>query len=150
MDRPIPRRARRVVLLAALTVALVLGLAPAAGAHHRSGPCDVHVLPGETVVHHSKELIRCAVRKWAVEGGAARAICIARRESGLIPTAESAGGDFLGLFQHMAAAWQDRYTSWTWPGWRLKDDALNGRSNTIVTIRMVHDGGWGPWGGLNC
>lgn len=149
MDRPIPRRARRVTLVG-LTVALVLGLAPAAAAHHRSGPCDVHVLPGETVVHHSKELIRCAVRKWAVDGGAARAICIARRESGLIPTAESAGGDYLGLFQHMASAWPDRYGAWALPGWNLKSSALNGRTNTIVTIRMVHDDGWGPWGALGC
>jgi hypothetical protein len=149
MDRPIPRRARRVATLA-LTAALVFGLAPAAGAHHRSGPCDVHVLPGESVVHHSKELIRCAVRRWAVEGGAARAICIARRESGLVPTAASAGGDFLGLFQHMASAWPERYDAWAWPGWGLKRTALNGRTNTIVTIRMVHDGGWGPWGSLGC
>ena len=149
MDRPASNRIRRTALLA-LTVALTLGLAPAASAHHRAGPCDVHRLPGETVVHHSKELIRCASAKWPVPGGAARAICIADRESGLIPTAASPGGDFLGLFQHMASAWADRYAAWTWPGWQLKDDALNGRTNAIVTIRMANDGGWGPWGALGC
>jgi hypothetical protein len=148
MDRT-PSLIRRAALLT-LTVALTLGPASAASAHHRPGPCDIHLLPGETVAHHSKELIRCAVAKWPVRGGAARAICIADRESGLIPTAESSGGDFLGLFQHMATAWPDRYAAWTWPGWRLKDDALNGRTNTIVTIRMVNAGGWGPWGALGC
>lgn len=149
MERPRSTRRRGSALLI-LTAALLLGLVPAASAGHRPGPCDIHRQPDETVVHHSKELIRCAVAKWPVRGGSARAICIAKRESGLIPTAESAGGDYLGLFQHMATAWEDRYTSWTWPGWRLKDDALNGRSNAIVTIRMAHDGGWGPWGGLGC
>ncbi|MGZ5127928.1 MAG: hypothetical protein ACXWZU_09185 [Actinomycetota bacterium] len=149
MDRPAPKPVRRAALLA-LAVALTLGLAPAASAHHRAGPCDVHRLPGETVVHHSKELIRCATAKWPVPGGAGRAVCIADRESGLVPTAASPGGDFLGLFQHMASAWPDRYTAWTWPGWQLKDDALNGRTNTIVTIRMANDGGWGPWGALGC
>jgi hypothetical protein len=134
----------------ALTLALLAGLAPVARADHRPGPCDIHLQPSETVVHHSKELIRCAVAKWAVHGGAARAICIAKRESGLVPTAESGGGDFLGLFQHMATAWPDRYDAWTWPRWKLKDDALNGRTNAVVTIRMVHDGGWGPWGALDC
>ncbi len=149
MDRSRSRPARRVAGFA-LAVALVCGLAPAAWAHHRPGPCDIHLQPDETVVHHSKELIRCAVAKWPVNGGAARAICIAKRESGLIPTAESPGGDFLGLFQHLAAAWSDRYDTWTWPGWQLKTDALNGRTNTIVTIRMANDGGWGPWGTLDC
>lgn len=149
MDRSASSRIRRASLLA-LTAVLMLGLAPSANAHHRPGPCDIHRLPGETTVHHSKELIRCAVAKWPVRGGAARAICIADRESGLIPTAASAGGDFLGLFQHMASAWPDRYATWTWPGWGLKQDALNGRTNTIVTIRMAHDGGWGPWGALDC
>jgi hypothetical protein len=151
MDRPISSRTRRAQLVAlAISLPLVLGLAPAAHAHHRPGPCDVHGSAGETVAHHSKELIRCAVAKWAVPGGARRAICIAKRESGLIPTAASPGGDFLGLYQHMATAWADRYTTWTWPGWRLKKNALNGRTNTIVTIRMVNGGGWGPWSGLGC
>jgi hypothetical protein len=149
MDRSTPSRVHRAALMG-LTLALLTVLAPTAHADHRLGPCDIHLQPGETVVHHSKELIRCAVAKWNVRGGAARAICIAKRESGLIPTAESSGGDYLGLFQHMASAWPDRYDSWTWPGWNLKDDALNGRTNTVVTIRMVHDGGWGPWGALDC
>ena len=149
MDRSTPSRVHRAALMG-LTLALVTVIAPTSHADHRPGPCDIHLQPGETVVHHSKELIRCAVAKWNVRGGAARAICIAKRESGLIPTAESSGGDYLGLFQHMASAWPDRYDAWTWPGWNLKDDALNGRTNTVVTIRMVHDGGWGPWGALDC
>ena len=149
MDRPAPNGTRRGALLT-IAVAVTLGLAPVANAHHRAGPCDVHRLPGETVVHHSKELIRCATVKWPVPGGAGRAICIADRESGLIPTVASPGGDFLGLYQHMASAWPGRYAAWTWPGWQLKEDALNGRTNTIVTIRMANGSGWGPWGALGC
>lgn len=149
MDQYRPGCAPRVALLI-LTVTVVLGSAPVALAQHRPGPCDVHLEPTESLVHHSKDLIRCAAAKWPVDGGAARAICIAKRESGLIPTAESPSGDYLGLFQHMASAWADRYEAWTWPGWELKASALNGRTNTVVTIRMVHAGGWGPWGALDC
>jgi hypothetical protein len=148
MDRA--RTVRRTAVTAALVGTIALWTAPAALAHHRPGPCDIHLASGETIVHHSKELIRCAVAKWSVNGGAARAICIAKRESGLIPTAESPDGDFLGLFQHMRSAWPDRYDAWTWPGWELKTTALNGRTNAVVTIRMAHAGGWGAWGTLDC
>ena len=29
----------------------------------------------------------------------------------------------------------------------LRDEILNARTNIIVSIRMVHRHGWGPWGG---
>jgi len=29
----------------------------------------------------------------------------------------SAAGDYLGLFQHMADAWPDRFNSWKLPRW---------------------------------
>lgn len=134
----------------ALTAATIVTLAPAAPAHahHLAGPCDFHQADGETIQHFSKRHIRCAVDRFgAVPGGADRAICIAKRESGLIPTAQSPTGEYLGLFQHLATAWADRYAAWTEPAWELPTSALSGRTNAIVTVRMVHAaGGWAAAG----
>lgn len=98
-----------------------------------------------------KRLIRCAVRRWDVPGGAEKAICVARRESGLNPKAVSEPeGLYVGLFQHSAEMWPDRYETWTRPRWELRTGALNGRTNAIVAIRMVNANGWDPWEGEGC
>jgi hypothetical protein len=117
------------------------------------GPCHLTPRAGESVRHRMKRIITCAVGLWSVPGGAKRAICIADRESHLNPIASSATGKYLGLFQHSAAAWPSRFKTYTRPRWELRDNALNGRSNTVVTIRMVHAGGrhgWRPWAGPGC
>jgi hypothetical protein len=108
------------------------------------GPCSFQRLDGETIQHFSARRVRCAAKVFGpVPGGGATAVCIARRESGLDPRAESLTGMYLGLFQHSAAAWPDRYVTWTYPLWGLPTSALSGRTNAIVTIRMVHaTGGW--------
>jgi hypothetical protein len=135
--------------LAPLLFALTLLAAPiAAQAHHRSGPCDIHRRDGETVVSHSRRLIRCAAGRWEVPGGAAKAVCIADAESGLDPEAGGEDGEYLGLFQHSAEAWPGRYETWTRDAWELDENALSGRTNAIVTLRMVHADGWGPWEGV--
>ena len=136
------------MLATTVIAAAVVVLAPAAPAGHRPGPCALHREDGETTRQLSKRHIRCAVEEFGpVPGGAARAICIAHRESGLIPTARSRTGMYLGLFQHAAAGWDDRYEQWTEPGWELPTSALRGRTNAIVAIRMVEDAGrWGPAG----
>jgi len=128
------------------TVALCL-LMPATSAFAGTGPCDITRKAHESVRSKMKRLIRCATDRWDVRGGSRRAICVADAESGLNPMAESANGDFVGLYQHMASAWPDRYDTWTRRAWRLNANALSGRSNTIVTIRMVNANGWGPWRG---
>lgn len=115
-----------------------------------SGPCPLVRLEGESIQAFSKRLIECAATRWPVEGGAEKAICIAQRESGLIPTASSPTGMYVGLFQHSAADWPRRYDEWTRPYWRLKANPYNGRTNAIVTIRMVNAEGWGPWAGVGC
>ena len=109
-----------------------------------SGPCDLARHSSESTSHFMRRRITCAVDRFGpVRGGSARAICIAKRESGLDPTAKSATGDYLGLYQHAATLWPDRYEKWTRRSWDLSKRALNGRSNSIVTIRMVHAiGGW--------
>ena len=91
---------------------------------------------------------RCAVDTLGpVPGGSDRAICIAKRESGLNPKAESATGVYLGLYQHAAEYWEWRYDTYTEPAWDLPTSALKGRTNSIVTIRMVVEAGtWGAAG----
>jgi hypothetical protein len=104
----------------------------------------------EAIQDFSIRIITCAADKWPVDGGADRAICIARRESGLIPTASSPTGMYVGLFQHSAADWPRRYEQWTRPSWQLKENPYNGRTNAIVTVRMANAQGWGAWAGAGC
>ena len=114
------------------------------------GPCALVRASGEAIQDFSIRIITCAADKWPVEGGADKAICIARRESGLIPTASSASGMYVGLFQHSAADWPNRYAQWTRPSWQLKENPYNGRTNAIVTLRMANAQGWGAWAGAGC
>ena len=107
------------------------------------GPCALARNQDETVQDFSTRLITCAADTWTVPGGADRALCIATRESGLIPTASSPNGEYLGLFQHSAKYWPARYDEWTKVAWTLRRSAFNARTNAIVTIRMVH--GIGRW-----
>jgi hypothetical protein len=132
-------------LATTVLVALTALVAAPASAHHRAGPCDFHRRDGETVRALSKRRIGCAVRRFGpVPGDAARAICIARRESGLDPAAVSEPkGLYVGLYQHAREYWRWRYETFTRRRWDLPRRALNGRTNAIVAIRMVvHFGRW--------
>ncbi len=137
-------------MLAATTVALVLISAPSASAHHASGPCDFHRDAGQTVRQHSRAQIRCAVTRWPVPGGDDVALCIAKRESTLLPWAESGDGLNKGLFQLHVRYWDGNYDAYARPTWELPKRILSGRTNAIVSIRMAHDIGWAPWGGRTC
>jgi hypothetical protein len=154
------RRNRRIRVIAAVTGgALALSLFAAAsaiagplrgGAPRVPGPCALVRAAGEAIQDFSIRIITCAADRWPVEGGAEKAICIAERESGLIPTASSATGMYVGLFQHSAADWPRRYDEWTKPVWQLKENPYNGRTNTIVTIRIANAEGWAAWEGAGC
>jgi hypothetical protein len=141
------------LVLVTLLATLVLGTTPAT-AQQLQSPCQLHRFEDETVRHFSKRRITCAVQRFGpVPGGATRAICIARRESGLDPSATSEPtGRYRGLYQHDRAMWPDRYDEYTIPWWELSPRVLNGRTNAIVTIRMVRDAGtwraagWPPTG----
>jgi hypothetical protein len=141
-----PRRTLARLLVTALALTL---LAPAtlAGAGEQTGPCDLTRKADETIRGKMKRIIQCATDRWEVRGGARRAICVADAESDLNPRASTAGGDYLGLYQHIATAWPGRFDTWTRRSWNLNESALSGRSNAIVTIRMVNADGWGPWRG---
>lgn len=149
---PNRRRTTRAVVVAALAAATALATvaSPPASARHREGPCDPHRQEDETVSAHQRELIRCATNHWRVFGGYEKALCIAKRESGLDPRAVSGDGKYLGLFQHAKRYWPGRYDAYTQPSWELNDSALIGRTNAIVSIRMARDVGWGPWRGTGC
>jgi hypothetical protein len=125
-----------------LIAGLLLGAMPAS-AHHLPGPCDFHRLDGESTQGYARRRIVCAVERFGpVPGGPARAICIARRESGLTPSATSEPtGRYRGLFQHDRDLWPSRYDEHTVPAEGLSPRALNGRTNAIVTIRMVVEAG---------
>ncbi len=133
-------------LATVVTLPLLLGLVTMAPTRAMPGvgPCDLSPASGESVPHLMRRRITCAVERFGpVGGGAKRAICIAKRESGLDPTASSATGMYLGLYQQAASMWPDRFKRWTRRVWQLSKNAKNGRSNSIVTIRMVHAaGGW--------
>ena len=139
------RRFGAILLVVALAAPLpmVIG-STAAAVRTPPRPCDLPRRDGETVQHHSRRLIECAVGAFGpVRGGAPRAICIAKRESGLVPSASSKTGQYLGLYQHAATYWPDRFRTYTKGSWELSSSALSGRSNAIVTVRMVHAfGGW--------
>lgn len=139
------RRLRNVLLVTVLAVSTPMLLpSPAAAGRHPHHPCQLTRRDGETVQRFSKRQIACAVGAYGpVKGGVKRAICIARRESGLVPSASSPKGRYLGLYQHSATYWPWRFDTYTHPSWSLSTSALSGRSNAIVTVRMVHSlGGW--------
>ena len=140
----------RTLLTVAVAAGLVLAAAPAASARHARGPCDFHRDDDQTVRQHSREQILCAVARWPVPGGAEVALCIAKRESGLLPWAESGDGLNKGLFQQHVHYWDGNYDGYTQRWWDLPRRILSGRTNTIVSIRMASDIGWGPWGGRDC
>jgi hypothetical protein len=125
-----------------------VGLARGTEGEERPGPCPILRAEGQRVQDWVRDLIRCAERRWEVPGGAERAICIAQAESGLDPKTVSADGTYVGLYQHSAAAWPDRYAQWTRRVWQLDERPLNARTNVIVTMRMVSAEGWGPWQGV--
>lgn len=88
-----------------------------------------------------ERLIRCAARTWRVPGGPDKAVAVAFCESRLDPTLRSESGTYVGVFQQSLRYWADRARIYGFPG----APATDGRANIIVSIRMVHVGGWSPW-----
>jgi hypothetical protein len=115
------------------------------------GPCSGwfsnirHTMPQEKVIAHTKLTIACAERIWPVSGGLSTALAIADRESHFDPEAYNPSG-CAGVFQHRLTLWAGRVASWWNRSWFWKvPRAFNMRANVIVTMRMVHADGWGPW-----
>ncbi len=148
---------RSIIVIVAMLAALLAPSVPSARAVDR-GPCDkqrwLRITPETWSERKVKGLIRCAVDRWPVPGGASKAIAVATCESGLWPWA--VGGDNLGLFQHKDDYWMGRVQRYLRPAWfnahqweRLEtrlSGAFIARANTLVSIRMAHAAwSWAPW-----
>ena len=161
------------VIVAALTLTLLVGgqgeshqvgtrqthLRTAGATSANRGPCDarwfVNIKPTlghDIVVRRVQNLIRCAVRVWSVSGGVEKALAVADCESHFWPWATN--GSSKGVYQHIETYWIGRVRAYLRPGWfwQLRDDDLStwpgifqARANVLVSIRMAHVGGWGPW-----
>jgi Transglycosylase-like domain len=144
METCIRTRGSRAIAALAITgmIGLVLTGTPvrAQAARSRSGGriCRIDWKDGR---HQVKRLIRCAARRWHVPGGPHKALSVARCESGYNPSAYNPAG-YLGVFQQARAYWPGRADRYDFDG----RSAFNGRANVIVSVRMAHAGGWGPWG----
>ncbi len=129
-----------------LTLTMIPMMSIRAEAHHKRGPCPIHWQRPYYERHDVRPvatLIRCAVRIWPVPGGAAKALEVARCESGLRPDAYGNGNG--GVFQHRLPYWAGRVELYIRDRWEMFRGVYNGRTNVIVSIRMAHAGGWGPW-----
>lgn len=130
-----------------LATILTIGLMPAAQAHHKTGPCSIHW-------HHAyyeegrkapiRDLIRCAARRWPVEGGPSKALQVAACESGQRPDALTP--TYIGLYQHIRTSWAARAHRWLWPTWDVGHGGFNARAQAIVSMRMASRFGWSAWG----
>src|SRR5262245_20339951 len=89
---------------------------------------------------------QCAVEKWTVPGGFGTFEAVGSCESGWNRFASN-GGNYLGLFQHAAASYIGRIHAFEPPTWEkgLSERWTNSRGQIVMTARMVHAVGWGPW-----
>jgi hypothetical protein len=140
----IERHSLRRALVAALTGASLLALAPpAAAAEAQEVPYRVCNYEWEKGPWHVRKLIRCAANRWDSPGGPAKAISVAVCESGLRPGAYNSNG-YAGLFQQATRYWPGRADAYGQPD----RSAFNGRANTIVSVRMAKAmRSWSAWAG---
>ena len=92
----------------------------------------------------------CVLAKWGVSGGYRKFWAVGACESDWNRMAYNGGGpSYLGLFQHSAAYWGARVRNLEPARWTLAPHWSNSRTQIVVTARMVHAGGWGPWSCAN-
>lgn len=158
---------KRYVTCIALTMSILIGTGMTPADADGRGPCSgwfSEVRPDMNrngvagdigdkalVRHRVEHLIDCAVRIWPVAGGTYYARAIAERESGFWPWAQNPSSLCSGLYQHVLSLWpgraqaflrRDWFSPWRWSRGISVFDA---RANVLVSIRMAHAGGWGPW-----
>lgn len=128
-------------------IALLLSLfvaAPARAADWRQEQCRTNTGSPAWTTWDVKQTIRCAVAKWPVEGGIAKAIAVASCESGSDLLDHSTDG-YAGTFQQAVRYWPERHRSTVRAtNWKLQSSVYNPRPNVIVSIRMAHMSGWSP------
>ena len=110
--------------------------AAAAAPHSDITGCNIDWRGGPTEV---AKLIRCAVERWSVPGGAEKAIAVASCESGMNPYRD--GNGYGGVFQHSLYYWPERAARFGFANYSV----YNGRANVMVAIQYAHTYGWGAW-----
>jgi hypothetical protein len=140
----IERHSLRRALVAALTGASLLAVAPpAAAGEAQEVPLSVCDYDWHEGPWHVRQLIRCAANRWGSPGGPAKAIEVAYCESGLRPGAYNPNG-YAGLFQQATRYWPGRADAYGMPD----RSVFNGRANIIVSVRMARSfGSWSAWAG---
>jgi hypothetical protein len=91
-----------------------------------------------------RDTIRCAARAFGVS--VTKSLNVAWCESKYKTDAYNSGG-YAGVYQQSIRYWPPRQNAYD-PGrgrWDIRESVRNGRSNVLVSIRMVRRGGWGPW-----
>lgn len=91
-----------------------------------------------------EQAIRCADQRWHVPGRAARAIRVAKCESGL--NEHDANSCCSGVFQQNRRYWDGRRRRLNpHHGWKLAPSVYNARTNVVISLRMASRDGWGAW-----
>ncbi|MFM7719171.1 MAG: ubiquitin-like domain-containing protein [Actinomycetota bacterium] len=129
------RRAEEAAAAAAAAEAARIAAA-AAAPHSDITGCNIDWRGGPAEV---AKLIRCAVERWSVPGGAEKAIEIASCESGMNPYRQGSGVG--GVFQHSILYWPERAARFGFANYSV----YNGRANVMVAIQYAHVYGWGAW-----
>lgn len=142
-----------------LTLSAMLAFGGAVQAAHaktdwRAELCRYRHLEGGTnfTTHEVELTIACAVRKWPVSGGLARADKVAQCESGYNELSRNASSTASGVYQMLSSTWTSWYAgtirsrSHAWQErWRVRARVFNARANVIVAIIHAHRHGWGAW-----
>ncbi len=128
---------------------------PVVERHASRGPCDeerwLRITPKEWTHSLVAGLIRCAVARWPVPGGAPKAIATWDCESSLYAWAHNGGN--LGVAQ--ISAWTDRARAWLRRAWFNRFQARRvfgessgayvARANVLAGVRWAHFQGWSAW-----
>lgn len=138
--------------LVALVLALSGNMGVAGSNADREAQCRYQYANGQAgwTDREVKKLIACAVSRYPVSGGLDKALYIANRESGFECRANNPNSSAFGVYQVISSTWTSWHAGlpprWWHRRWELMHSRGNCRANVMVSIRIAHSGGWGPWG----
>jgi hypothetical protein len=139
-----------VLLIAAGALALAGSAVSATSAREindREKRCRFGSLEGGVKYWTDRELkltASCALRKWPADK--ATVWMIAERESHWGARAVNSSSGACGVFQHIGWAPRVQKFNHQVREWNAAPSCFNGRSNILVSIRMMSNSGFSPWG----
>jgi hypothetical protein len=102
--------------------------------------------PGHWTETEVRKTIDCALDRWPADR--ATVYAIAERESGLNARAlNTEGSGACGVFQHIGFTPRLQKFNQQVPQGNAGPSCFNGRSNVLVSVRIMSNSGFGPWGG---